>query len=443
MVKVFFSYATSDRDLYQIPRVAEILEGKSYIDVVFYWEGSASGSIIEYMNNCVKASDTCVFFYSKAAASSGPIKKERDMAVYQGKHIIPVFMDIKDVPEILQIETGVDASDKTIEEVSNKIYHLINLKYKELNRKIKELIPTLKKILQKKIHVSLKELAREIPVDLELIKLSLDKFTIHHEDSNEYWINLEEFPKTIIPFRGAKILYYEEEVLLELENHINLIYNTTKEFKLVNKIEHNTQMGFTVDNYRITGVGLYNCGITTLPESIGFLSSLKVLGLGDNKLSNLPLSIKQLISIQVIILEFNNFEALPPSISNLTSIQELYLRHNKITKISESIKNLKMLKRLDLGNNNLTFIYPKSIENLVSLKHLRLSHNQLTDLPESIGYLNSIQLIELNNNPLTSLPETMVNLKSLKFLYLKGTNIKEIPASLPDLARKGHLSIYM
>ena len=101
MVKVFFSYATSDRDLYQIPRVAEILEGKSYIDVVFYWEGSASGSIIEYMNNCVKASDTCVFFYSKAAASSGPIKKERDMAVYQGKHIIPVFMDIKDVPEIL------------------------------------------------------------------------------------------------------------------------------------------------------------------------------------------------------------------------------------------------------------------------------------------------------------------------------------------------------
>ena len=443
MVKVFFSYATSDRDLFQIPQVAELLGAKSCIDEVYYWEESASGSIIEYMNNCVKDSDTCVFFYSKAAASSGPVKKERDMAVYQGKHIIPVFMDINDVPEILQIETGVDASDKTIEEVTNKIYHLIDRKYEELNRKIKELIPTLKKILQKKIHVSLKELAREIPVDLELIKLSLDKFTIHHEDSNEYWINFEELPKAITPFRGTKILCYEEDILLELENHINLKYNKTTEFKLVNKIEHNTQMGFTVDNYRITGVGLYNCGITTLPESIGFLSSLKVLGLGDNKLSNLPLSIKQLKSIQVLILEFNNFEALPPSIINLTSLQELYLRHNKITKISESIKNLKILKRLDLGNNNINYIYPKSIENLVSLKNLRLSHNQLTNLPESIGHLNSIQLIELNNNPLTSLPETMVNLKSLEFLYLKDTKIKEIPATLPDLEKKGQLSIYM
>jgi len=57
--------------------------------------------------------------------------------------------------------------------------------------------------------------------------------------------------------------------------------------------------------------------------------------------------------------------------------------------------------------------------------------------------LNSIQLIELNNNPLTSLPETMVNLKSLEFLYLKDTKIKEIPATLPDLERKGQLSIYM
>jgi len=443
MVKVFFSYATSDREIYKIPQVAKLLGAKSYVDVVFYWEESASGSIIEYMNNGVKASDTCVFFYSKSAASSEAVKRERDMAVYQGKHIIPVFKDINDVPEILRIETGVDASNKTIEEVTNKIYHLIDLRFEDLNRKIEEHMPILKAILQNKIHVSLKELAHETNADLELIKHCLDKFTIHHEDSNDYWISLEELPKVLEPFRGATILNYEKELLLEIENQINLKYDNIKEFELVNKIEHNTQMGFTVDNYRISGIGLYSCEITTLPESIGFLSSLKVLGLGDNKLSNLPLSIKQLTSIQELKLDFNNFEELPPSIINLTSLQELYLRHNKITKISESIKNLKMLKRLDLGNNNLTFIYPKSIENLVSLKHLRLSHNQITDLPESIGYLNSIQLIELNNNPLTSLPETMVNLKSLKFLYLRGTNIKEIPAPLPDLARKGHLSIYM
>ena len=446
MVNVFFSYATSDRDLYQIPQIAELLEAKPYIDVVYYWEDFASGSIIEYMNKRIKASHTCVFFYSIRAASSEPMKKERDMAIYQGKHIIPVFTDINDVPDILRIETGVDASDKTLELIADKIYHLISRKFKgfeEWEKKINEVTPILKKIIQKRIHASPDELSQVVKADPELIRLCLEKFTIHHKDSNQYWINLEELPKSIISFRDVSILDYEAQLLLELESYINLEYHITKKFELVNSIKHNTQLGFTVENNRVTGIGLYNCGITTLPESIGFLFLLKTLGLGDNKLKSLPDSIKQLTSIQILILEFNNFEAIPPSIRKLTFLQELYLRHNKITKLSDTIKNLKNLKRLDLGNNKLTEITPESIKNLVLLRNLRLSNNRLNNLPESIGCLSSIQLIELNNNPLMQLPKSIENLKTLKFLFLKGTKITKVSTSLPNLEKEGQLSIYL
>ena len=47
------------------------------------------------------------------------------MAVYQDKHIIPVFMDLNDVPDILKIQIGVNASNKTPENLANEIYRHI------------------------------------------------------------------------------------------------------------------------------------------------------------------------------------------------------------------------------------------------------------------------------------------------------------------------------
>ncbi|MFX0065972.1 MAG: glycine cleavage system protein GcvH [Candidatus Hermodarchaeota archaeon] len=129
MVKVFFSYATKDSEKFQIPKLAQLLKSKPGIEKVYYWEKHASGSIIEYMEKNVKASDTCVFFYSSVAKASRPVQMERDMAVYQDKHIIPVFMDINDVPEIIKIMSGVNTNKKTSEKIVDEIYRLITEKF--------------------------------------------------------------------------------------------------------------------------------------------------------------------------------------------------------------------------------------------------------------------------------------------------------------------------
>ncbi len=129
MVKVFFSYATKDSEKFQIPKLAQLLKSKPGIEKVYYWEKHASGSIIEYMEKNVKAADTCVFFYSPVAKFSKPLQMERDMAVYQDKHIIPIFMDINDVPEIIKIMSGVNTNKKTAEKIVDEIYRLITEKF--------------------------------------------------------------------------------------------------------------------------------------------------------------------------------------------------------------------------------------------------------------------------------------------------------------------------
>ena len=144
MVKIFFSYATMDSNKYQIPQLAELLEAKPNIDQVFYWEKSSTGSIIEYMDKNVSVSEACVFFYSETAASSGPVQQERDMAVHQGKHIIPIFTNINDVPKILQIHTGIDASGKPTIQVADEIYRLVSLKFEFKSLGVSEDIPTQK-----------------------------------------------------------------------------------------------------------------------------------------------------------------------------------------------------------------------------------------------------------------------------------------------------------
>ncbi|MFX1258672.1 MAG: leucine-rich repeat domain-containing protein, partial [Promethearchaeota archaeon] len=114
---------------------------------------------------------------------------------------------------------------------------------------------------------------------------------------------------------------------------------------------------------------------------------------------------------------------LPESIGNLSSLKELWLQYNKLTTLPESIGDLKSLKKLNLTDNKLTTL-PESIGNLSSLKELLLWNNQLSTLPESIGNLSSLKELLSWNNQLSTLPESISNLKSLNRINLSGNKWK-------------------
>ena len=118
------------------------------------------------------------------------------------------------------------------------------------------------------------------------------------------------------------------------------------------------------------------------------------------------------ISLTTLDLSYNQLTSLPDSIGMLTSLTILYLSNNQLTSLSESIRKLTSLTTLDLSYNQLTSL-ADSIEMLTSLTDLDLSNNQLTSLPESIGMLTSLTNLYLYNNQLryiNNLP------KSIKYI---------------------------
>ncbi|MFX1297301.1 MAG: leucine-rich repeat domain-containing protein [Promethearchaeota archaeon] len=237
--------------------------------------------------------------------------------------------------------------------------------------------------------------------------------------------------KKIVSFRRGQIPQFEADLLQELESQLG------EQFTLVNKVEWYTQMGFSAESNRISGIGLYKCWVSNLPASITKLEKLKVLNIRYNHLRTLPKSIGNLTSLTFLNLESNKISTLPESIGQLSSLQRLELQLNQLLTLPESIGNLSSLQTLSLEGNKLTTL-PESIGQLSSLKELRLNSNQLSTLPESIGQLSSMQYLYVNNNQLTTLPESMINILSLKSLYVSGNQLDSRAKSvLKQLKKKG------
>jgi hypothetical protein len=68
----------------------------------------------------------------------------------------------------------------------------------------------------------------------------------------------------------------QTQIVKELEQHVG------KSIPNVKEIEWNT-VGMKVEGNIIIGLGLYNCGLTTLPESFGALQSLEKLWINGNQ----------------------------------------------------------------------------------------------------------------------------------------------------------------
>ncbi|MHA1104163.1 MAG: TIR domain-containing protein [Promethearchaeota archaeon] len=99
-----------DESKFHIPELSSILEQDPLINYAFYFKKYASGSIVEFMNTYLPQSQVVVIFCSKNALKSSFVARERDMAVNENKHIIPIFEDLNDVPQIIRMEMGVPFS---------------------------------------------------------------------------------------------------------------------------------------------------------------------------------------------------------------------------------------------------------------------------------------------------------------------------------------------
>jgi len=180
--------------------------------------------------------------------------------------------------------------------------------------------------------------------------------------------------------------------------------------------------------------------INHLPDSFGFLSSLKELYLWKNELSNLPESFCNLSELTILNLRLNNIKSLPDNFGKINKLKELNLHDNKLQTVPVSISNLKSLEILNLSWNEITAL-PDSIGYLTSLKYFDLERNELRKLPDSISNLTSLTSLNLKDNKLITIPETLKFLKNLRYLNLSQNKLEILPISITSLTNLGELYI--
>jgi Leucine-rich repeat (LRR) protein len=197
--------------------------------------------------------------------------------------------------------------------------------------------------------------------------------------------------------------------------------------------------GITEDGH-VTSISLIKKELTTLPESIGELTSLQTLVLNYNNLKTLPESFGNLSNLTRANLDHNRLVQLPESFGMLTNLFSLSLENNDLTSLCKSFGNLHALTRLYISHNKLVQL-PEYFGDLRSLRDLRISHNKLVRLCKSIGKLKSLGHLYLNHNKLSSLPETFGDLSNLGVLILNNNRFKQIPEIIGKASNLVHIHL--
>ncbi|XP_058211422.1 receptor-like protein 6 [Rhododendron vialii] len=155
-----------------------------------------------------------------------------------------------------------------------------------------------------------------------------------------------------------------------------------------------------------------------LPNSIGNLHSLNVLGLGESNLYGmLPSSLGNLAQLMFLDVHGNNFWGqVPSSIANLSKLTVLGLSGGTFD--AQPLGKLSKLVILVLDNTKLRDVLPLSLANMTQLSLLVLIHNELFgEIPSWLSNLTRLTILDLSKNQLCGMfPSSISELNHLESL---------------------------
>lgn len=144
-------------------------------------------------------------------------------------------------------------------------------------------------------------------------------------------------------------------------------------------IDHCLWDGIECSGNDISKINLKGFGVDgTLPMSIGFLQSLEVLNIQENKFrGQLPESLGDLTGLRVLNINSNHFSGtFPETIAKLRSLLILNAYNNGLTgTIPNAFGTLPLLRSMYLNKNDLHGTLPIGVTRVLPLKHLDVSDN--------------------------------------------------------------------
>ena len=187
-------------------------------------------------------------------------------------------------------------------------------------------------------------------------------------------------------------------------------------------------------------VSLYNSGLTSIPDSVLGLTSLKSLNLGYHRITSIPAgSFDQLTQLNTLILDAaasaNTFTSLPDGVfDKLTSLTRLNLDQNNITSLPDGVfDKLTSLESLNLDLiHSLSSLPADVFDQLTSLTSLSLQGLKPAFLTDGIfSGLSSLTFLDLSGGQLTNLPTSIFSgLSSLTSLYLGRNAVDPLPLTV-------------
>ncbi|TGZ69387.1 hypothetical protein CRM22_003779 [Opisthorchis felineus] len=383
-----------------------------------------------------------------------------------------------------------DLSCNILREIPEAVYDLLNLQSLNLSENnLSMLSPSIRKLkgLQVLLCASnqLKYLPEEMTCLSNLLVLrlmnnklcylprafsNLESLLILQLDSNDFDHIPSQLFKCVslveLSMQGNKIMGVLPKELGQLVNlkALNIAYNYfTTLTDALSKLEKLEYLNLNGNNMRTFHISLRNlqqlqeisfagCGISDVPDDIGFLKNLMILNLSGNRIKGFPTDNNNLTKLSAVSLSKNALSVVPKLICDLQNLVVLELPYNRLRDLPVEFKRvLPTLRQLDLSfnlfstlpscilcrDNRLSYLcldsnplvyLPDDISMLHDLTHLSISNcNQLRLLPEGLGSCTSLRMIRASHCSLENLPTTLTHLTSLKYLDLSHNQFEHFP----------------
>jgi hypothetical protein len=183
---------------------------------------------------------------------------------------------------------------------------------------------------------------------------------------------------------------------------------------------------------RVRTLYLRGRNLVSLPASVGKLTFLWEIDLGDNPLDSLPETLADLPLLSHLFLDATPLDHLPEVVCKCIGLTWLKLGNCSLQTLHASVTSLSQLHVLDMSGNSLTAV-PQAVCSLASLTDLSFARNRLTRLPASIGGCSNLEILHLDDNNLDSLPDEITRLAHMRVLYAYRNNLAALPDSIGRL----------
>lgn len=137
----------------------------------------------------------------------------------------------------------------------------------------------------------------------------------------------------------------------------------------------------------------------SIPDCIGDLTNLKVLGLYNNGIIVIPDAFFKLKNLEYFISLENAYEFIPDKFDRLVSLRYLHIYNANMSKIPLSLFTLTSLISLSFADSPVESI-PDEIGNMINLEDLNFNDTRISKLPSTIqnlkGTLRRLEIIDTN-----------------------------------------------